>query len=58
MRNKINNMFAEGIVTRNLKLIRQAEFELEQLQEEEDFLEIYDYCDLREDISTFETCAW
>ena len=51
-------MFAEGVVTRNLKLIRQAEFELEQLQEEEDFLEIYDYCDLREDISTFETCAW
>lgn len=58
MRNRINNMFAEAILCKDLTRMRQAQFEMEKLQEEELMLELMDYYDLREDISTYETCAW
>jgi hypothetical protein len=51
-------MFSEAILCKDLTMMRQAQFEMEKLQEEELMLELMDYCDLKEDISTYETCAW
>lgn len=53
-----DNLFNEGIVTRDVSKILQASYDYEKLLCQEIMLDSEDHYDLREDISTYETCAW
>jgi hypothetical protein len=53
-----NRLFEEGIVTKDIKKIRQAQYEYEILLEQEIMLDNEDHYDLREDISNYEECGW
>lgn len=53
-----NRLFEEGIVTKDIKKIRQAQYEYEILLEQEIMLDNEDHYDLREDISGYEECGW
>lgn len=53
-----NNLFNEGIVTKDVSKILRASYDYEKLLCQEIMLDSEDHYDLREDISDYEDCGW